>query len=84
MEGITEAIKVIALDNVLFTHAKALDDVVYKVVKALYENKPDLVASFGPFRGFTPQRIATPVRDVDFHPGAVKFFREADLWPPKR
>jgi uncharacterized protein len=84
MEGITEPIKVIALDNVLFTHAKVRDDVIYKVVKALYENKPDLVASFPPFRGFAEKRIATPVPNVEFHPGAAKFYKEVDLWPPKR
>jgi len=84
MEGITEPTKVVALDNVLFTYAKAHDDVIYKVVKALYENKPDLVASFPPFRGFTPERIATPVPNVDFHRGAMKFYKEINLWPSKR
>jgi len=84
MEGITEPTKVVALDNVLFTHIKADIDVIYKVVKALYENKPDLVASFPPFRDFTLNRIATQVPNVDFHPGAMKFYGEVNLWPPKR
>jgi TRAP transporter TAXI family solute receptor len=84
MEGITEPTKLVALDNVLFTYARADENVIYKVVRALYENKPDLVASFPPFRGFTLERIATPVPDVDFHPGARRFYTEIHLWPPKR
>ncbi len=84
MEGISAPTKVATQDNVLFTHAKAPDDTIYKVVKAIYENKPDLVASFAAFRTFTPQRMATPIREVDFHPGAIKFHKEVSLGPPKR
>jgi TRAP transporter TAXI family solute receptor len=84
MEGITGPTKVATKDEVFFTHAKAPDDIIYKVVKAIYENKPDLVASFAAFRTFTPQRMAMPIREVDFHPGAIKFYKEVGLWPPKR
>ncbi|OGP63104.1 MAG: hypothetical protein A2170_14440 [Deltaproteobacteria bacterium RBG_13_53_10] len=82
--GITEPTKVVSFDNVLYTNIKVADDVVYKVMKAIYENKPDLVASFAAFNTFSPQRMATPVESVDFHPGALKFYKEVGLWPPKR
>ena len=37
MEGITAPTKVYAFDSVLFTNAKVADDLVYKVVKVIYE-----------------------------------------------
>ncbi len=83
MEGIEGPTKVFAFDSVLFSNTKASDDIVYKVVKAIYENKQDLVSGFAGFRIFSPQRMAAPVQGVDFHPGAIKFYKEVDLWPPK-
>jgi TRAP transporter TAXI family solute receptor len=84
LEGITEPTKVVAFDMVLNTHPNVPDDVVYKAVKAIYENKEGLVAAFRGFSTFSPQRMATPVQSVDFHPGALKFYKEVGLWPPKR
>jgi TRAP transporter TAXI family solute receptor len=84
VSGLTEPTLVVSFDNVLYTNANLSEDVVYKVVKAIYENKPDLVAAFAAFGSFTPQRMATLVQGLDFHPGALKFYREVGLWPPKR
>jgi len=55
------------------------DDVVYKVAKALHDNKADLQATFPPFALFDPAKMAKPVQGVPFHPGARKYFREAGL-----
>jgi TRAP transporter TAXI family solute receptor len=82
--GITEPVMVVSFDNVLYTNAKIADDVVYTVVKVIYENKPDLVASFAAFGSFSLQRMATPVQGLDFHPGALKFYREVGILPSKR
>jgi TRAP transporter TAXI family solute receptor len=84
IEGITEPTKVFAFDMVLNTHAKVPGEVIYKAVKALYENKQALVAAFAGFQTFLPQRMATPIQSVDFHAGALKFYKEVGLWPPKR
>jgi uncharacterized protein len=77
--GITEPILVVSFDNVFATNAKMADEVVYKVVKAIYENKPDLVASFPAFGSFSPQRMAIPIQGLDFHPGALKFYKDVGL-----
>jgi uncharacterized protein len=82
--GIAEPTMVVSFDNVLYTNVKVSEDVVYKVVKAIYENKPDLVASFATFGSFSPQRMAIPVQDLDFHPGALKFYKEVGILPSKR
>lgn len=79
IEGITKPTKVIAFDMVMVTNAKVADDVIYRVAKAIYENKKDLVATFRPFAIFDPKNIAKQVQDVPMHPGAVKFYREIGL-----
>lgn len=83
LEGITAPTKVATQDNVLFTHAKAPEEIVYKVVKAIYENKEDLIASFAAFKNFSPKRMATPIREVNYHPGAIKFYKEVGIWQSK-
>jgi TRAP-type uncharacterized transport system substrate-binding protein len=54
------------------------------VVKVIYENKDDLVASFAAFKTFSPKRMATPVGEVSFHPGAIKFYKEIGIWSSTR
>jgi len=80
-DGITAPTKVIAFDMVLSTAAGVSEDVVYKAAKALYQNKQALADTFAPFNDFNPANIAKPVVGVSYHPGAVKFFREAGIQP---
>jgi TRAP transporter TAXI family solute receptor len=79
VEGVSKPTNLIAFDMVMMTNAKVKDDVVYRTVKALHENKQDLVATFPPFALFQPQNMAKPLQDVPFHAGAEKFYREAGL-----
>lgn len=58
------------------------DDVVYKLVKTLYGSKVDLVKTLSAFNDFDPQRMAPP-HPTPYHPGAIKFYKEVGLWPPK-
>ena len=79
IDGVGKPTHLIAFDMVLMTNAKVKDDVVYRTVKALHDNKQDLVATFPPFALFQPQNLGKPLQDVRFHPGAEKFFKEAGL-----
>ena len=53
VEGVSKPTNLIAFDMVLMTNAKVKDDVVYRTVKALHENKPELVATFPPGTALT-------------------------------
>jgi hypothetical protein len=79
VEGVTKPTPLIAFDMVMVVRAELGDDVVYKVAKALHDNKADLQATFPPFALFDPAKMAKPVQGVPFHPGAVKYFKEAGL-----
>jgi hypothetical protein len=79
IDGVTRPTNLIAFDMVMITNAKVADDVVYKVAKALHDNKQDLVATFPPFGLFQPQNMAKPLQGVQLHPGATKYYKEAGL-----
>jgi TRAP transporter TAXI family solute receptor len=65
---------------VLLTNKDVPDDVVYETVKALYNNKDGLVAGHPSFNAFTPEGMADKQPGMEYHPGAVKFFKEAGIW----
>jgi uncharacterized protein len=83
LEQIKSEIPVQAYDVVFFTNAKTPDDVVYKITKAVFEGKKDMAAVFPPFNGFSPDHMAKKYKALQYHPGAIKFFQEKGMWPPK-
>ncbi|MPZ56897.1 MAG: TAXI family TRAP transporter solute-binding subunit [Rhizobiales bacterium] len=84
LDGIIEPTMVMAYDVVLFTNVNVKEDVVYRITKAVHENKTDMAGVFRPMAGFEPNRMATEYDDLRYHPGAIKYFKEIGQWPPKR
>jgi uncharacterized protein len=68
----------------LFASVKTPDDVVYKVVKALHDNAAEFGKVFPPLRLFDKNDMAQEIAGVQYHPGAVKFYKEIGQWPPKK
>ena len=81
--GVTEPINVITYDAVVVASTKTPDDVVYRLVKAMHENKQDMAAVFPVFNLFNPQRMASDLGPIQWHPGTIKFLTEQGMWPPK-
>jgi len=81
IEAITRPTNLIAFDMVMVVRAELADDIVYKVAKALYESKAELMATFPPFALFNPKTMAKPTQGVPLHPGALKFYKEAGIAP---
>jgi TRAP transporter TAXI family solute receptor len=69
------------VDVAMFAGAHVPDDVVYKMVKVIFENKPALTKALGAFARFNPKRMARP-HPVPYHPGAIKAYKELGMWPP--
>ncbi|MCX8027143.1 MAG: TAXI family TRAP transporter solute-binding subunit [Thermodesulfovibrionales bacterium] len=62
-----------------FVHKDVPEDVVYKIVKAIYENRASLVGSLSTLReGKFDDMYANAEKyiQVPLHPGAVKFYQE--------
>ena len=56
------------------------EETVYKFVKALHQNKKDLVASHPSFMAMNPAQLAIQHDGISFHPGAIRFYKEAGIW----
>lgn len=72
-----------AYDMLLVASAKTADEIVYKLAKAMHDNPDILAASFASLRAFKPGQMVKKLDPVQYHPGAVKFYREIGQWPPK-
>ena len=55
------------------------DDIVYKVVKTIYNNKKALASSFAPFNGFNEKAMNENL-GLKLHPAAIKFYKEVGLY----
>ncbi|MGB5079601.1 MAG: TAXI family TRAP transporter solute-binding subunit [Burkholderiales bacterium] len=80
--GLAGPTKLMAYDYLVAVGAHVKDDMVRKIAKAMYENKPKLAQSLGAFRGWDPNTISKEMPAV-FHSGSVKFFKEKGLGAAK-
>lgn len=78
--GVDEPTNLMEYYIVLLTARDVPDDVVYEAVKALYDNKEGLVAGHPSFNAFTQAGMADKHPSLEYHPGAVKFYKEAGVW----
>lgn len=78
LAGVTAPGKALSYDNLLVTSTNVKDDVVYKVLAGLDQNKPDLVAS-APWLGeFSLDKAYQPLA-IPYHPGAVRYYTEKNI-----
>jgi len=76
--GIDGPTKLLAYDYLIVVGAHVKDDAVYKIAKAVNENKAKLIESLGAFRGFDPAAMNRAM-PAQFHSGAVKFYKEKGI-----
>ncbi len=64
----------------LITAANTDEELVYQVTKTLYENRQGVTERHPVGRAINGKNV---VRDTgtEFHPGAVRFYREIGIWP---
>jgi len=76
--GVDRPMKTYTIDNILFTHAKMPDDVVYKLIETMENNKPDMIAIAPNLREFTAANLYKDYKFA-FHPGALKYFKDKGI-----
>lgn len=81
--GVVDPVNIITYDAVVVASTKTPDDLVYKMVKAMHDNKKDMAAVFPVFNLFNPKRMASDLGPIQWHAGTVKFLKEQGMWPPK-
>jgi len=82
--GVRAPTNVLATPSVITTGTHVSDEIVYKVIKAMAENKAELVKGHPSFRPFDPKkRMAARYPGIKHHPGAIKYFKEKGIWSGK-
>jgi len=84
MEELQEVTPVMAYDLVLFTNARTKPDAIYKVTKAVHEGKSPMVSTFPGLSWFEPGDMAKSYEHLQYHPGAIQYFQEKKMWPPRK
>ena len=82
-EEIKSPTPIMGYDVVFFARADLPEETVYKLTKAMHDNKKDMVSVFGGLRFFEPDRMATDYKGLEYHAGAIKYYKEQNLWPPR-
>lgn len=79
--GVTEPTPFLQIHNLLIAGTHVSDETVYQFVKAIAEHKDELVKGHPIFNGFfTDARMAPHFASVEYHPGAIKYFKEKGVW----
>jgi len=80
LTGINGPTNLIFFDYTLFAGKGVSDDVVYRVTKAMFENKAALVESSPLWRGFVAKNMSKKQGNLQYHPGAIKLYKEKGTW----
>jgi TRAP transporter TAXI family solute receptor len=71
----------IAYPMMIFTNKAVPDDVVYKMTKIIYNSQKEMGQVFAPMKGFDPKKdMVGDTAPGQYHPGAIKFYKEVGLW----
>lgn len=73
--GVTGPTKVIAAPFIITAGTHVAEDAVYKLTKAIAENKKLMVSVFKGIASFDPKEMHVDI-GVPYHPGAMKYYRE--------
>jgi hypothetical protein len=77
--GADTDIQIMSYDLLLVAAAQTKDDIVYKAVKSMHQGRDKLVAVTPVFRNFQPALMHTGYVGLPYHPGALKYYKEAGV-----
>ena len=75
------SVQTISQPNLLVVHVKLAEDVVYKIVKTMFENLPYLQKIHQATKGISLERAIDGL-SLPLHPGAARYYREKGLTIP--
>jgi len=80
--GVVEDTCVVAYDTYFFAGKTVPDQVVEAALKAVWEGGEQLVPIHPMFKEWTQDRAVDPDASIPYHPGAVRFYKERNVWKP--
>jgi TRAP transporter TAXI family solute receptor len=63
----------------VLTSAKVSDDMVYSMVKAVFDNLDDFKKQHPAFANLDPKKMIKDGLSAPLHPGAIKYYKEKGL-----
>lgn len=82
--GVLEPAYFIAYPMMIFTNKNVPDETVYELTKIIYNNQKGMAQIFKPLKAFNPKAdMVGETAPGEYHPGAVKFYKEAGVWSQK-
>jgi len=77
--GMASHVMVISVSNVLVAHEEMDEELAYRITKALFDHRDELVAIHPEAENLT---LGSAVKGspVPFHPGAIRYYREQGVW----
>ncbi len=80
--GVDREVKVAAVPNVLAAHRDLPADLAFNILKTMFDHKAELVAVH-PAAKELDLKTAAAGAPAEYHPGAVKFYKEKGVWTGK-
>jgi TRAP transporter TAXI family solute receptor len=80
--GVLEPVWLISYGVNLFASTKTPADIVYKLAKGLHDHSKEMGKIFPPLNLLEPGAMAQPIEGVEYHDGAIKYYKEIGQWPP--
>lgn len=78
--GIVKETTVLTNDIYLAASRELSDEAAYEVVKALWEYNQELGDAYPALKAWRRERMVSKNAFIPYHPGAIKFFKEKQLW----
>ncbi len=78
--GVEKPTQVAAFNTFLNVGSQVTDDEAYKLAKTLHQNWKSLQKDYPPLRGVPANGLAAAVNPHPYHPGAIRYYKEAGLW----
>jgi TRAP transporter TAXI family solute receptor len=80
LTGVVEPTNFVAYDYLLWTHKGLSDEMAYKVTKIMHTKAKELKAGGPLWRSYEAGPRMTKDFGYAYHPGAIKYYKEAGLW----
>ena len=80
LTGVIEPTNFVSYDFLLWTHKGLSNDVAYKVAKVMHQQVKQLKEGGPLWRSYRANKRLAKDQGYAYHPGAVKYYKEAGLW----
>ena len=81
--GVDEPLGALAYDTAVFAAKTVTDEAAYKLARAIHASEAELIQGFKGLEEFKSANMAKKLGETQYHPGAIKFYAEKGMWPPK-